>query len=218
MVARALLVVLALATLATAARAQQPAPPGAFDYYLLALSWSPAYCLAHRDDPRAHDECARHRGFIVHGLWPQDEDGTWPAYCTRVPPVPPGLVDHEADTMPNADMVRHEWEKHGSCSGLPAPRYFAALDDVFARLRLPPALVAPKEALTLPLAEAKSLFVSANPGLDETMFAMRCAHGNAVDEVRLCLDKSFKFRACGSGTGDSCPIVVHFDPISGSRE
>ncbi len=51
------------------------APPGEFDYYLLSLSWSPAFCL---QSPGAA-ECngPRRFGFIVHGLWPQNEHG-WP--------------------------------------------------------------------------------------------------------------------------------------------
>jgi len=52
--------------------------PGTFDYYLLSLSWSPAFC---RTDPGAA-ECngPRRFGFIVHGLWPQYEKG-WPENC-----------------------------------------------------------------------------------------------------------------------------------------
>lgn len=37
---------------------------GAFDYYLLTLSWSPEFCLTH---PSAA-ECSAHPGFILHGL------------------------------------------------------------------------------------------------------------------------------------------------------
>jgi ribonuclease T2 len=215
---RALVVLLGLLALAPAARGQQPAPPGQFDYYLLALSWSPAYCLAHRDDPRAKAECSRRRGFVVHGLWPQNEDGTWPEHCRPVPPVPPELAAHEAAIMPNDFMVRHEWEKHGSCTDFTAQAYFDALDRAFARLRLPTALVEPREPFPLPLAEAKRLFMAANPGLGGDMFAMRCTHGGEVDEVRLCLDKGFQYRPCGRGAGDSCPIDMHFDPIPDAPE
>ena len=215
---RAIIVLLGLVALASAGLAQQPAAPGRFDYYLLTLSWSPAYCLAHRDDPRAKAECSRRRGFIVHGLWPQNEDGTWPASCRPVPSMPPELVAREAAIMPNNSMVRHEWEKHGSCTDLSARDYFDALDRAFARLHLPPALVEPREPLALPLGQAKSLFMDANPGLDGNMFAIRCTHTGAVDEVRLCLDKDLHYRPCGRGAGDSCPIDMHVDPIPGAAE
>ncbi|MCB1968558.1 MAG: ribonuclease, partial [Candidatus Accumulibacter sp.] len=52
-----------------------------FDFYVLALSWSPAYCLIEGD--RANkQQCAEERdlGFVVHGLWPQFESG-YPEFC-----------------------------------------------------------------------------------------------------------------------------------------
>ena len=40
--------------------------PGAFDFYVLALSWSPTYCLGERASP-AQCRTATPRGFVVHG-------------------------------------------------------------------------------------------------------------------------------------------------------
>src|SRR5580692_7150493 len=46
--------------------------PGAFDYYVLALSWSPEFCHSHPTKP----ECVWGKfGFVVHGLWPQYANG-----------------------------------------------------------------------------------------------------------------------------------------------
>src|SRR5580692_9741169 len=63
--------------------------PGEFDYYLLSLSWSPAFCLS---SPGAA-ECngPRRFGFIVHGLWPQYERG-WPQNCDVRGAVPEDVV------------------------------------------------------------------------------------------------------------------------------
>jgi len=208
---------LACVTLIDTASAQQPAPPGQFDYYLLTLSWSPAYCLSHRSDPKAREECGRRRGFVVHGLWPQNEDGSWPAFCRAVPPVPRERVAREVAIMPNAELVEHEWEKHGSCTTLSVDDYFSAIDSAFTRLRIPPALIRPTQPVALSLADAKRLLMAANAGLDAGMFSMRCTHSGEVDEMRLCLDKSFNYRPCGAGAGDSCPSATHFDPIAGGR-
>ena len=54
---------------------------GDFDYYVLSLSWSPTWCAIEGDD-RGADQCdARHDyGWILHGLWPQNERG-YPSYC-----------------------------------------------------------------------------------------------------------------------------------------
>ena len=54
---------------------------GDFDFYVLALSWSPSYCAIEGDgaDPA---QCANGRpyAFVVHGLWPQYEKG-YPRDC-----------------------------------------------------------------------------------------------------------------------------------------
>src|SRR5262245_21113480 len=44
--------------------------PGEFDYYLLSISWSPAFCATHADRVQ---QCGidTHFGFVIHGLWPQ---------------------------------------------------------------------------------------------------------------------------------------------------
>src|SRR5579859_7556220 len=59
---------------------RQTAPSGAsFDFYLLNLSWSPEFCHGH---PTAI-ECAAHATFVLHGLWPQNTDGTYPENCSN---------------------------------------------------------------------------------------------------------------------------------------
>jgi len=204
---------LAALVLTLGARAQQPAPPGAFDYYLLALSWSPAYCADHRDEASARAQCSKRRGFVVHGLWPQDEDGSWPAFCRPVPPVPAALAAREGAIMPDAPLIEHEWEKHGSCTTDSAPDYFAALERAFGAIRLPRALLAPHREVRLSVADAKRLFTSINPGLTAAMISLRCQAGDRVNELRLCLDRSLRFRSCGAGEADACPASVRFAPV-----
>src|SRR5205823_211721 len=52
---------------------------GQFDYYVLSLSWAPTYCQTHADD-RA--ECSgKGFGFVLHGLWPQYDNGGYPENC-----------------------------------------------------------------------------------------------------------------------------------------
>ncbi|HEY1723516.1 MAG TPA: ribonuclease T [Magnetospirillaceae bacterium] len=194
-----------------AALAQQAAPPGQFDYYLLTLSWSPAYCATHRG-PAAHDECAQQRGFIVHGLWPQNENGTWPAFCRAVQPVAKERIAHELPIMPNGAMIEHEWDKHGSCTTQTAAAYFDTLDRAFAAFHVPEALDRPKHAVSLPLAAAKRLIADANPGLDPAMFALRCAAGTQVEELRICLDTGFRPRLCGKDVTDTCRVTARFGP------
>jgi ribonuclease T2 len=59
---------------------------GVFDYYVLALSWSPNWC-ALEGDARHADQCETDAGWILHGLWPQFHRG-WPAFCPTVERAP----------------------------------------------------------------------------------------------------------------------------------
>ena len=53
--------------------------------YTLALSWSPEYCRNRERDPDDHIQCSGDNGrfgLILHGLWPEGEDGNWPQWCS----------------------------------------------------------------------------------------------------------------------------------------
>ncbi len=207
----ATLVVLSAAATAPAldARAQQTAPPGKFDYYLLTLTWSPTYCATHHK-PADREECSQHRGFIVHGLWPQNDNGGWPAFCREVPPIPRERVAKDLPIMPNAAMIQHEWEKHGSCTTMTSGAYLDALEQAFAQFHIPERLDKPAHAVTMRLKDTKRIVTEANPGLTSDMFSLRCSRQGQVEELRLCLDTAFHPRPCGKGQGDSCPVTVRF--------
>ena len=95
--------------------------PGTFDFYLLNLSWSPEFCHTHPGNP----QCAARPGFIVHGLWPQNNDGTYPEHCTGMT-KPPNSAAY-LDIMPTIDLILHEWQTHGTCTGLNPEGYFSAI-------------------------------------------------------------------------------------------
>ena len=57
---------------------------GEFDYWVMALSWSPNWC-AIEGDARKSPQCdpRENFGWTLHGLWPQYHRG-WPAFCPTV--------------------------------------------------------------------------------------------------------------------------------------
>src|SRR5271167_873888 len=112
-------------------RPEEQAAPGQFDFYLLNLSWSPEFCATHGDSP----ECGRNLGFVVHGLWPQNANGDYPQHCSDAPG--PSNPQANTDIMPTASLVEHEWQTHGTCSGLAADNYFAAIHKAYAGVRIP---------------------------------------------------------------------------------
>ena len=124
---RAVLAALVLAVAAPAsAQDQRQNEPGQFDFYVLALSWSPSFCeaAAERGGLRnASAQCgARPYSFVVHGLWPQYTKG-FPEYChVPAPRLDRGIVSSMLDLMPAPHLIFNEWDRHGTCSGVsPAP-------------------------------------------------------------------------------------------------
>ena len=62
--------------------------PGEFDFYVLALSWSPSFCEAAAErgnSGRSQVQCERPYSFVVHALAAYERGFTkWPAACAAV--------------------------------------------------------------------------------------------------------------------------------------
>lgn len=148
---RALRLLLLLPTIALIA-ACDPAPP--VDHYILALSWQPAFCERNAGRPECRD---LDRGdfaatnLSLHGLWPNGAGGDHPFYCGVAAADRNRDQDGDwcelsatgADRATQSDLARlmpgsqscldrHEWTKHGTCTGLGGDAYF----DAAARLVL----------------------------------------------------------------------------------
>ncbi len=108
--------------LAGAAARAEGERAGVFDYYVMALSWSPSFC-ALEGTARGDPQCAgAGRGFVLHGLWPQFEAG-WPSYCPSAARNPSRAETAAmADIMGSGGLAWYQWKKHGRCSWM-APNY-----------------------------------------------------------------------------------------------
>lgn len=202
-----------LLLLAGAARAGTERP-GAFDHYVLALSWSAGWCAV-AGDARGADQChPRHdHGFLLHGLWPQHAGGDWPEFC-QSPHAPPGRAETRAmaDIMGSAGLAWHQWRKHGSCTGLSPQAYFTlsrrafeavAQPDVFRRLAAP---------VRLPPDVVEEAFVEANPFLSPEAMTVSCP-GGRVTELRVCLGRDLVPRSCAAGMISCTRPSVVMDPV-----
>ncbi|NBO21431.1 MAG: ribonuclease T [Rhodobacteraceae bacterium] len=179
---------------------------GAFDYYVLALSWSSAWCKT-TGDAQGDDQCRAGRGlgFVLHGLWPQGADGAEPAYCRTVMRDPSRAQTRDAtDVFPSAGLAFYEWKKHGRCSGLSADDYFATARRAVQSIRVPPVLMQVRRDLTLAPQVIVDAFVQANPQLGADSIAVTCPSG-MIAEVRVCLAKDLSPTPCAPDIR-SCPL------------
>jgi ribonuclease T2 len=192
-----------------AAQDRRQNEPGKFDYYVLSLSWSPSYCeaSAERAPNRAPDQqCgARPFAFVVHGLWPQYERG-FPSYCqVPAPRLDRGIVGGVLDLMPSPRLVFHEWDRHGTCSGLTPHAYFETMRKARSAVKIPDDYLALAQPKTVTAADVADAFIKANPDLSRDDLAV-VSDKKRISEVRVCLTKTFAFRACPEVAQRACKL------------
>lgn len=178
---------------------------GRFDYYVLALSWSPSWCRAEGDDRNAAQcETGRQTDFVVHGLWPQYERG-WPQDC-HTPERDPSRHESRAmaDLMASGGLAWYQWQKHGRCSGLSAAGYFAAIRAAAGAITIPPVFQQLDRNVMLPPAVVEDAFIDVNPALDRDGITVTC-QGEALQEVRICLTRELAPRRCAADIRRDCP-------------
>jgi ribonuclease T2 len=117
-----------------------------FDYYVVALSWQPAFCETHPHKEECVTQSAQRydaHNFALHGLWPSDFEHSLD-YCDVSPTIvaqdragdwcdlpaltlSDGVWSDLASFMPGTAscLQNHEWYKHGTCAGMSAEAYFA---------------------------------------------------------------------------------------------
>jgi ribonuclease T2 len=161
----------------------------AYDFYVLNLSWSPEFC---QTNPGAV-ECSQHLGFVVHGLWPQSLDGTYPKNCgTRPGPVT------DADwqgLFPTAALAQHEWTTHGVCTPYNADTYFGLVREARGKVRIPAAFTGPTQPASDTPADIIAQFAKINTGVPPGGLALSCGNNN-LTAIEICFDKNINPTAC----------------------
>lgn len=188
-------------------------PAGAFDYYVLAMSWSPTWC-ALEGDRRGSPQCDRGFGWVLHGLWPQNESG-WPSYC-RTGMRDPAKSETAAmgDIMGTPGAAWYQWKKHGRCAGLSAEAYFEAARAAYDAVVKPPVFRKLDAPVTLPASVIEDAFLKANPALTPDMITITCK-SRRIQEARICLTRDFEPRECGQETARDCSLTdALLDPIA----
>jgi ribonuclease T2 len=171
--------------------------PGDFDFYLLSLSWSPAFCLQSPDSPECNGP--RRYGFIVHGLWPQNERG-WPQNCASSEPLSDAIAQQLSDLMPAGKLVFHEWSTHGACSGLGAADFFALVRRAHDAVVVPSPYKNPGAPIEQSPDTVVNEFMRVNPRLPAQSVVATCSNQGTprLREVHICFDRDLNPRACST--------------------
>jgi ribonuclease T2 len=205
---------------AASAQDRRQNAPGEFDFYVLALSWSPSFCEAAAERGNSgrsqQIQCGRPYSFVVHGLWPQYERG-FPEYCQRPSPrLDRNIVSSMLDVMPAPGLIFNQWDKHGTCSGLSARAYFEGIRKARAAIKIPEQFLDLSEPKTIAPSEIEEAFVKANPGLSSSAISVVCT-SRRLSEVRICMSKEMQFRACDEIDRRACRRdEVVMPPVRGS--
>jgi ribonuclease T2 len=176
----------------------------------MSLSWSPGFCAtpAGRGDKL---QCGpeRHFAFVLHGLWPQYERGGWPESCSTEG-VAENLVTSMLAIMPSPRLVAHEWEKHGTCSGLSPKDYFEEAAEAFQSIQIPPRYKSPRQTIAVSPSQLQQDFARVNPKLPDDSLVVLCSgNGRYLQEVRACLTEDLEGRRCnGEVLHEACKGCV----------
>lgn len=180
---------------------------GQFDFYVLALSWSPSYC-AKAGKRTERQQCGSGAGysFVVHGLWPQYVKG-YPENCPTDQPktVPQAMVKRYEDLTPSAGLIRHEWAKHGTCAGLTQRGYFEKMRAARERIRIPKEFNSPTRDRKISPDAVENAFARANKRLPHDGIAITCDR-RFLTGVSICMTRELEFRSCEEVDRKGCRL------------
>ena len=178
----------------TAPSASPPVATTQFDYYVMTLSWAPGFCdLGGKET--SSPECAEGSGdgFVVHGLWPERNDGSYPENC----PSRPGFTTDAAwqGVIPTRDLATHEWQTHGTCTPYSADDFFKLVRKAYQSVKIPSALAHTTQQTMQPPDEIIQSFARINTGLPAGSIVLSCGR-NYLTAIEVCFDRDLNPRAC----------------------
>ncbi len=102
---------------------------------------------------------------------------------------------------PSADLIQHEWAKHGTCGWRDPAAYFGTSRRLYGALRYPD-MAALSRRRDLTVGQFRDALIAANggaAGLNASAVRVRLNRSGWLEEVWLCLDNKFGYARCGRG-------------------
>ena len=169
--------------------------------YTLAISWSPAFCTG-AGNFGGDFQCDSRNGnfgFTLHGLWPDGAGKSWPQYCRPASVLPKKILRQNICVTPSAQLLQHEWAKHGTCMTRRPEDYFNRSRAMYLKLGFPDMRALTKDG-PVSVGELSSAFAAATPGLRSSMLRVT-GHAGYLSEVWICLDRQYRYTSCPMGSG-----------------
>jgi ribonuclease T2 len=171
--------------------------PGDFDFYVMDLSWSPDYCADSNVDDPQQCRIGKKLGFVLHGLWPQYTRG-YPSDCSNAT-FPQDVQAKFPNLYPSPKLYTHEWDKHGTCSGLKPAEYLALSKTLKDSIAIPKSYQSPAKAFRATVDDLKTALVEVNSSLSEDALAVQCSgSGRFLKELYVCFSREGQPTACST--------------------
>ncbi|CAI9776562.1 unnamed protein product [Fraxinus pennsylvanica] len=207
-----------------------------FDYFKLSMQWPGTVCRNTKRCCSSNGCCRGSKApveFTIHGLWPDYNDGTWPACC----------AGHSFDVKEIStllDVLNKYWpsfscssvsnchEKHGTCSSSVTKdeySYFLTTLNLYFKYNVTEALQEAGYVASNTEKYPVGGIISAIQNAFHATPELQCK-GDAVEELRLCFYKDFKPRDCAADSNrqsnmvyskSSCPKYVSLPAHVSSR-
>ncbi|EGG20320.1 ribonuclease T2 [Cavenderia fasciculata] len=191
---------------------KRKAEPGEFDFYLFVTQWIYSYCTQGQKCLPSKIRSA----FTIHGLWPNNNNGTYPSFCKGASysssAIQDILVELDQDwpslfALNNNDFWDHEWTKHGTCSVVGPITdqydYFAASIKTLYNHNITLAL---EESNIYPSDTQPVNIQSFSDAIQHSFNAkplVQCYKEN-ISQVALCMDKDLNLIDCPPAKGFTC--------------
>lgn len=167
--------------------------------YTLALSWSPQFCKTADSSP-VQCNLPNRFGFVLHGLWPDGAGRDWPQYCRPVELLSDATIRSNLCATPSAQLLQHEYAKHGSCMDGTADDYFRRSTSLYRALRFPDMNALSRQP-GLTAGALAAAIARLNRGIAPDAMRITTTRGGWLDEIWFCLDLKFGYVRCKPGTG-----------------
>ena len=123
------------------------------------------------------------------------------------------MTSEMADIMGTSGLAWHQWKKHGSCTGLSAPDYYALSRKAYGTIVRPAIFRKLDRSLKLPASVVEDAFLKANPKMERDGITITCRNGH-IQEARICLSRNLSPVPCGQDVVRDCKMKdAVFEPL-----